>query len=304
MGAMSRNLTREMNMTKGWLKPITDRRRSRQWRPPYRRFLLERLEDRCVPNTAPFQHVLILSVDGLHQADIADPALQADLPNILGLEASGVTYTRASTASPSDSFPGTLAYLTGALPGTTGVFYDDSYSRTLFAPGTTNPATATPGTEVLSDESIDKDPTLLNGGGDFTPNSIDPSTLPVDTNGNPVYPHQFVNVNTIFNVAHDAGLHTAFSDKHPGGYDLAKGHNGGGVDDFYSPEIAANAALLDPATNTTVNADALLALNPYTDVSKYQLVDASTDPLGPSDPNLEAITHNLLLTERYDDLKV
>src|SRR5262249_59933215 len=45
-------------------------------------------------------------------------------------------------------------------------------------------------------------------------------------------------------------------------------------------------------------------LDPYTDVRKYQLVDASTDPLGSGDPNLESITHNVLLTERYDDLKV
>src|SRR5262249_53121263 len=101
----------------------------RRKRHPRRRSLgIERLEDRCVPSTTPFQHVLILSVDGLHEADIADPALQAVLPDILNLEASGITYTNASTARPTDSFPGTLSYLTGALPGTTGVFYDDSYS--------------------------------------------------------------------------------------------------------------------------------------------------------------------------------
>jgi phospholipase C len=280
--------------------------RGQQRKNPVRRFhlQLETLENRLVPSTAPFQHVLILSVDGLHQADVADPALSQSLTNILSLETTGVTYTKASTTSPSDSFPGTLAILTGATSGTTGVFYDDSYSRTLFAPGTTNPATATPGTETLFDESIDKNPALLSGGGDFTPNSIDPSTLPVDANGNPVYPHQFVNVNTIYNVAHDAGLHTAFSDKHPGAYDIANGHNGNGVDDFYSPEVAANAALYDPVAHMTVNADALLAMNPFTDVSKYQLVDASTDPMGMSDPNLELITNNALLTERYDDLKV
>src|SRR5262249_5881827 len=87
---------------------------------------LEALENRLVPSTAPFQHVLILSVDGLHQADVADPALSQSLTNILSLETTGVTYTNASTTSPSDSFPGTLAILTGATSGTTGVFYDDS----------------------------------------------------------------------------------------------------------------------------------------------------------------------------------
>jgi predicted AlkP superfamily pyrophosphatase or phosphodiesterase len=93
---------------------------------------LETLEDRCVPSAA--QHVLLLSVDGLHNADIADPALQGALQNVSALQKAGVTYTNAYTTSPSDSFPGTLSYLTGALPGTTGVFYDDSYSRTLLPP--------------------------------------------------------------------------------------------------------------------------------------------------------------------------
>jgi arylsulfatase A-like enzyme len=292
-------------MTHLWQFALQTWKRPQRKRPSRRNHLdVELLENRLVPSTAPFQHVLILSVDGLHEADVTDRAIKPSLTNILNLETTGVTYTHASTTSPSDSFPGTLAYLTGAKPGTTGVFYDDSYSRTLFAPGTTDPGSATPGTEVVYDESIDKDPTLLSGGGDFGPGSIDTSKLPVDANGNVVYPHQFVNVNTIYNVVHDAGLYTAFSDKHPGAYDIANGHTGNGVDDFYSPEVAANVALLDPATNTTVNADALLAANPFTDVSKYQLVDASTDPLGAGDPNLELTTNNVLLTERYDDLKV
>src|SRR5690349_9664136 len=83
-------------------------------------------------------HVLILSVDGLHQADITDPGLAQDLANIRQVAAGGVTYANASTTSPSDSFPGTLAYLTGAGPGTTGVYYDDTYSRTLLPPGSGN----------------------------------------------------------------------------------------------------------------------------------------------------------------------
>jgi hypothetical protein len=155
------NRKRRVEMNRQWksvLRSISGQQRKR----PVRRFhlQLETLENRLVPSTAPFQHVLILSVDGLHQADVTDPALSQSLTNIVNLETTGVTYTNASTTSPSDSFPGTLAILTGATPGTTGVFYDDSYSRTLFAPGTTNPAGSTPGTEVLFDESIDKDLTL------------------------------------------------------------------------------------------------------------------------------------------------
>jgi hypothetical protein len=67
-------------------------------------------------------------------------------------------------------------------------------------------------------------------------------------------------------------------------------------------------ALFDPAAGHTVNADTLLqtdlALGFVPDVSGYILVDASTDPAGRTDPNLETLTNNPLLTQRYDDLKV
>jgi hypothetical protein len=45
---------------------------------------------------------------------------------------------------------------------------------------------------------------------------INPAALPVDpTTCKPIYPNQYLKVNTIFNVAHDHGLRTAWSDKHP-----------------------------------------------------------------------------------------
>jgi arylsulfatase A-like enzyme len=257
-------------------------------------------------SAAPFQHVLLLSVDGLHSADVADPQLQADLTNITKLAQTGVTYNNAHTTSPSDSFPGTLSYLTGAGPGTTGVFYDDSYSRALYAPGTTNPA-APKGTEVTYFEAIDKNQALISGGGNFDASSIDPAKLPVQfVNGQPqpVYPNQFLPVNTIFDVAHNAGLYTAFSDKHPA-YQIANGPNPNAINDFYGPEINSTTALYDPVAHHTIDANALLAANPFADVSKYVLVDPSTDPQGPNDPNLiNDTTKNVLLTEGYDDLKV
>jgi YVTN family beta-propeller protein len=277
------------------------------------------LEVRSLLNASPAQHVLLLSVDGLHQADVADPNLATDLINILKLQQVGVTYNNAHTTSPSDSFPGTLSYLTGALPGTTGVFYDDSYSRTLFAPGS-DVTTARPGTEVTYFEAIDKNLNLISGGGNFDATSIDPTKLPLNSQGQPVYPNTFLQVNTIFDVAHQAGLYTAFSDKHPA-YQIANGNDPNAIDDFYGPEINSTTALLDNTTGHTVDANALLAADPFVDLSKYTLVDPSTDPdnvdangnhqLFPDangnfiDPNLITdTTHNLLLTEKYDDLKV
>ena len=212
------------------------------------------------PSSPPAQHELLLSVDGLHSADVSDPQLAPVLTNIENLQKSGVTYTNAFTTSPSDSFPGTLSYLTGAGPGTTGVFYDDSYSRTLTAPGSNS--TAQPGTEVQYAENIDKNSALLSGGGNFDASSIDPTKLPIDpTTNQVVYPNQFLQVNTkvttIFDVAHQAGLYTAFSDKHPA-YQIANGDNPQAINDLYTPEINSTTALQINGTKETVNANALL----------------------------------------------
>jgi hypothetical protein len=106
-------------------------------------------------------------------------------------------------------------------------------------------------------EAIDKNPALISGGGNFDASSIDPSLLPIDpTTQQVVYPNQFLQTNTIFDVAHQAGLYTAFSDKHPA-YQIANGPIANAINDFYGPEINSTTALLDNTTGKTVNADAL-----------------------------------------------
>jgi hypothetical protein len=52
----------------------------------------------------------------------------------------------------------------------------------------------------------------------------------------PAYPHDYIRVNTVFEVAKAAGLHTAWSDKHPA-YEILNGPSGTGIDDLYTPEI-------------------------------------------------------------------
>src|SRR5262249_36520402 len=110
---------------------------------------------------------------------------------------------------------------------------DDSYDRSLYPPNSN--CKGSPGTEVVYDESIDRNPNSLDSGG------IDPAKLPLRKTADrcvPVYPHSFLRVNTIFAVAHEAGLRTAWSDKHPA-YELLNGPSGNGVDDLYTPEIAS-----------------------------------------------------------------
>jgi Type I phosphodiesterase / nucleotide pyrophosphatase len=200
------------------------------------------------------RHVLLLSVDGLHQADLARYVALHPSSAMARLLQHGTEFTRAQTPTPSDSFPGIVAQVTGGDPGTTGVYYDDSYNRSLLPAGTTSCKGATPGTEVTYFEQLDKDPTSLDAGqglaglpgsilqmtGDPR-NLIDPAQLPVDAKTcQPVYPHSYLRVNTVFEVARTAGLRTAWSDKHAA-YDVLNGPSGTGIQDLFTPEINSDA---------------------------------------------------------------
>ena len=68
--------------------------------------------------------------------------------------------------------------------------------------------------------------------------TINPAKLPRDPDHGctPVYPHQYLRVNTIYEVIKAAGLRTAAADKHPS-YEILNGPSGTGVDDLFTPEI-------------------------------------------------------------------
>ncbi|WP_426505630.1 alkaline phosphatase family protein [Dactylosporangium sp. McL0621] len=195
-------------------------------------------------------HVLLVSVDGLHQQDLAWYVAHRPGSALARLAGAGLTYRNAVTPFPSDSFPGMLAQVTGGDPKTTGVYYDDSYNPQLFPAGTTTCTGAAPGAEVAYAENADRDPSRLDAGQGLAglPGSIlaltgspetllDPAQLPVDPKTcRPVYPHEYVRVNTVFEVARTHGLVTAWSDKHPA-YDLLQGPSGTGIQDLFTPEI-------------------------------------------------------------------
>jgi len=77
------------------------------------------------------------------------------------LARSGVDYVDAHTTIPSDSFPGMAALVTGATPNTAGVYYDDSYDRTLS--GQQLHRQSGDGSHV--DETIEVDDSLIANGG-------------------------------------------------------------------------------------------------------------------------------------------
>jgi Type I phosphodiesterase / nucleotide pyrophosphatase len=199
------------------------------------------------------RRVLLISVDGLHELDLAKWIAGHPTSTLAKLAGSGVNYTAAHTPTPSDSFPGLLALITGGTPISTGVFYDDSYDRTLYAPG--SKCVGSPGTEIVFDESVEYDDSKLFSGG------IDAANLPYakDANGNckVVYPHDFLKVNTLFEVVRASGGYTAWSDKHAA-YDLVNGPSGSGVQDLYTPEI--NSLIVNGGVTNGVNLAATKAL--------------------------------------------
>src|SRR5258708_19588976 len=77
----------------------------------------------------PIKHVLLISVDGLHQSDLDWYAANHPGSELWKLENLGAVYSHAQTAVPSDSDPGATAIMTVGDPKATGVYYDVEYNR-------------------------------------------------------------------------------------------------------------------------------------------------------------------------------
>jgi hypothetical protein len=223
------------------------------------------------------KHVMLISIDGMHAVDFANcskgiAAINGGAPycpQLAALAQNGMNYLQATTTKPSDSFPGSAALATGASPRTSGFFYDVSYDRALSPPAQTTPygitgganlCPGTVGTQIGFDEEIDTDYTKIDGGG-----GINPAYLPRDPKNGcaPVYPHNFLRVNTVFEVIHQSGGYTAWSDKHPA-YDFYNGPSGKGVDDFWSPEINSNVVPLPQVSGCATIPDTAADLTAWT----------------------------------------
>ena len=197
------------------------------------------------------EHVLLISVDGMHALDVARYIESHPNSAMAELSRHGVTYSNARTPANSDSFPGLLALVTGGSPITGGLFYDVSYDRTIYDP-TNVTCSGQGGNTMVFDESIDQ-----YNSANVSLNVIDPAKLPRHRNEfgqcAPLYPHHALKTNTIFEVVKRNGGRTAWADKHPA-YDLVNGPSGKGVDDLYTPEITNVNG-----TDATVSVDCTVA---------------------------------------------
>jgi hypothetical protein len=202
------------------------------------------------------RHVLLISVDGMHQSDLDWYVAQHPGSELAKLAAGGAVYSNNHTSDPSDSDPGGTALMTGGDPRATGVYYDVEYNHDTYEAGTTS-CTGPTGGDVVFDSPDDLDVTRLDAGQgipglESNPGLImqmtgkpqtllDPTTFPVDPKTcRPIWPHSYLKVNTIFEVAKAAGMRTAWSDKHPV-YESFNGPSGNGIDDLFAPEIDSTA---------------------------------------------------------------
>jgi Type I phosphodiesterase / nucleotide pyrophosphatase len=225
--------------------------------------------------TQKVKHVLLLSIDGMHAVDFYNCAHGIEgvnsgnpyCPNLAALGRTGINYVAAISSKPSDSFPGMAALVTGGSPKTTGLYYDVAYDRSLDPPqnttgtglagGSCTPYGVPTGTTTDYDQGVDLDDTKLNGG---APNasptdggiaSLDPTKLVRDPAKGcaPVYPWDFVRVNTIYGVIHKAGGYTAWIDKHAS-YSFVGGPGGRNLDDYFAPEVDSGVIALPGVTTS------------------------------------------------------
>jgi hypothetical protein len=220
------------------------------------------------------KHVLLISVDGMHQSDLHWYVAHHPSSTLANLTHRGVEFTNAATSNPSDSDPGGTALMTGGNPRSTGIYYDVAYSHKTDEPGAAcTPGQPATGGDVVYDSpddalasvpdfidpangtfpSFDENGSIFPNGVDSNPaaimnlqnnaSSFNISTFPVNpATCDNIMPWNYLRDNTIFQVILDAGMRTAWSDKHAVYMSFnGPGSNGQSIDDYFGPEIDSQA---------------------------------------------------------------
>ncbi len=126
------------------------------------------------------QHVLLISVDGLHQSDLEWYVSNHPNSELAKLTHGGLEFSNAHTVVPSDSDPGGTALMTGGDPRATGVYYDVEYNHATYEAGTTSCHGQPTGGDVIYDSPDDIDDTRLDAGQGIPGLQTDPSNDPAD----------------------------------------------------------------------------------------------------------------------------
>ena len=132
------------------------------------------------------QHVLLISVDGMHQSDLDWYVANHPGSELAKLASGGAEFTNNHTSDPSDSDPGGTAIMTGGDPRATGVYYDVEYShgRATRAGARLHPGQPATGGDVIYDSPDD----TLNAVPDLIPGNTSGQTFPSFDEGGSIYP--------------------------------------------------------------------------------------------------------------------
>lgn len=173
------------------------------------------------------KRVLVMSLDGLHAVDLARYVKAKPNSALAELARQGITYSNAWQPV-GDSSPGLLAIATGGSGVSTGIIYSPTYDRALAAAGSNCEKR---GTLLTIDNKLNKDLDAEDAGGGF-----DVSKLPRDPSNGcaPLYPHQLIRTNTIFELVKKSGGRTAWADQHIAYNDMLRGPSGTGLDESFA----------------------------------------------------------------------
>ena len=157
----------------------------------------------------PAQHILLVSVDGLHAFDLANYVTAHPRSALAVLSAKGVTYTNAHApwADPTAAF---VSLMTGGTPISTGITATHSWDHSLSPAGS---SCKSRGTLLSFDSAYTQDQA-----------SLDPAH-----NCQPVPLYALLRVNTIFEVVHSKIGPTAWAGENFATTDLLRGPLGAGL---------------------------------------------------------------------------
>jgi hypothetical protein len=173
------------------------------------------------PTDHPAARVILIGIDGMHALDMANWVAAHPHSALAELTARGVTYTNAHVPW-ADPAAGLVALATGGTPLTTGILGSDGYDRALSPAGSN---CQTKGAPIFLDKRIESP--------DAPAGRLDPSKMPrAPQHGcTPVFPHDLLRVNNIFEVMRAQGGRTAWAGESAALTDLYQGPSGHGLDE-------------------------------------------------------------------------
>jgi hypothetical protein len=173
------------------------------------------------PTDHPAERVILISIDGMHAVDLANWVAAHPHSALAELSARGVTYTNAHVPW-ADPAAGLVALATGGTPLTTGIIGSDGYDRALSPAGS---HCQTKGAPILIGKGIESS--------DAPAGRLDASKMPLSPQHGctPVFPHDLLLVNNIFEVIKARGDRTAWAGENAALTDLYQGPSGHGLDE-------------------------------------------------------------------------